>query len=75
MGIHHDDGFPGPDPAQDVAHGVDADFIEADLLHLLADALNDGALVGAFGGDGDQVAEKANDIRLVSLGGGGNSEP
>src|ERR1019366_6654600 len=72
MGIHHDDGFRGADAAQDIAHTVDADFIEAGLLHLLADALNDGALVGAFAGDGDQVAEKTNDVRLVGVGGGGN---
>ena len=72
MGIHHDDGFPGADAAQDIAHSVDADLIEAGLLHLLADPLNDGALVRAFAGDGDQGAEKANDVRLVRVGSGGN---
>ena len=72
MGVHHDDGLARSDAAQHVAHGVHAHFVEARFLHLLAYALDDGAFVGAFGGDGDQIAEKGNDLSFVRVGGGGN---
>ena len=58
------------DAAQDVAHGVDADFVEAHLLHLLSDALNDRTFVGALPGNGDQVAQKANHICFQRIGSG-----
>ena len=67
VGIHHDDGLARSDPAQDVAHRIDAHLVETHLLHLLPDARDHRALVAAFGGDSDQVAQKADHLRLVAL--------
>src|ERR1700688_1697727 len=67
VGVHHDHGSAGADAAQDVAHGVYAGLVEAHLFHLLANARDHRPFVRAFGGDGDEVAQEADDIGLIGL--------
>ena len=68
MPVHGDQPLAMADGADDVAHRVDLDGVEADGLHLLLDALDDLALLAAFAGDAHHVAQEAGHVRLVGLG-------
>ena len=71
--VHHDDVLAGTDAPEDVAHGVDEDFVESNLFHLLADTLDHRTFMAALGGDGDQVAQELHDVGFVGFGQGGEA--
>ena len=68
--VHHDDFLAGADAPEQVAHGIGADLIEAHLLHFPADALDHRLFMAALGGNGNEIAQKADHLRLVGLGEG-----
>ena len=67
MGVHRDQARARwPMVPMTIAHRVDLDRVEADLLHLFLDALDDfGPSVAAFAGDADHVAQEAGHVGLV----------
>ena len=68
MGVQRDHARARTDGADDVAHRVDLDRVEADFLHLFLDALDLRAFLAAFAGKADHVAQEAGHVGLVLLG-------
>jgi len=67
VGVHSDEMPPRADVAQDIAHGIDLDPVEARRLHFLLDAPDNLLFLAAFAGQGDEVAEEPRNGRLVSF--------
>ena len=68
VGVERDDALALADAADDVAEAVNADVVEADLLHLLLDDGDDLLFPGGEGWGADKVGEKARGVFLHRLG-------
>ena len=62
VGVEGDHARALADPADDVAQAVNANLVEADLLHLLLDDGDDLLLLGGEGRGADQVGEEADGV-------------
>ena len=68
VAVEGDHAFALADAADDVAEAVNADSVEADLLHFLFDDGDDVLLLGGEGLGADQVGEKPHGVFLHRLG-------
>ncbi|MPM68902.1 hypothetical protein SDC9_115837 [bioreactor metagenome] len=68
MGVKADESLARTHIPQDVAHGIDDDFVKAHLLHLGFNTLHVSFFAGALTGDGNQVPEKPCHVRLKAFG-------
>ena len=67
VGVDGDDLVARAHPADDVAEFVELDFIVAQLLHFLGNAVGDALFLAALAGDGDHITQKAGHIGAVGL--------
>jgi hypothetical protein len=63
--VIHDDALPVADTAQDVAHLVEADFLEAKLGHLRANVFTDLLQLSIHAGNGTDLAHETNNVFAI----------